>query len=130
MSELLTVALDVLAEMGQSDADGHVPHPIYSWLATSGAHLAIGMALGLWHDTRARPRVVVTFFALWAAKELYFDLPRGNWSLLTWADSFYDLAIGAIGLLSARSAIGRNVDTLTYEELATHCSGLVRRECK
>ena len=108
MSDLVTVALDVLAEMGRSDADGHGPHPVYSWLATTGAHLAIGMMLGFGRDTRAHARVVVTFFALWAGKELSFDLPGGDWSPLTWADSIADLAFGGLGLLLAiRAMSGR-----------------------
>jgi hypothetical protein len=105
MIDMVRVALDVLAEMGRSDINGHVPHPVYCWLATTGAHLAIGMMLGLRSVTRARARVVVTFFALWAAKELSFDLPDGGWSPLTWADSIADLAFARLGLLLANRAM-------------------------
>jgi hypothetical protein len=95
----------VLAEIARSDVDGHTPHPFYSWLATSGAHVGIGMSLCLCRFTRARPRVLVTFAAFWAFKELAFDLRADGYAALTWADSGADLSFAALGFWFARRAL-------------------------
>jgi hypothetical protein len=107
MSDLWTIALEVLAELGRSDVDGHTPHPVYSWLATSGAHVGIGMLAALLPVSCARPRVLVSLAVLWVFKELAFDLRQDGFALRTWADSAADLTFGALGFWFARRALQR-----------------------
>lgn len=112
MSDLWDIVVAVIAELGRSDAEGNIPHAIYCWLATSGAHVGMGMGLALaliwWHMSRVpeiRARVPFALLCLWAVKELAFDLFNGNFTLWTWADSAFDLSCGALGFWFARRAL-------------------------
>jgi hypothetical protein len=114
MSDLWTIALEVLAELGRSDVDGHPPHPVYSYLAVMAAHLGMGMglALGLVWWPLSRARVIrswlpLALIGLWTLKELASDLRQDGFALRTWADSAADLTFGALGFWFARRALQR-----------------------
>lgn len=112
MSDLWTTALEVLAELGRSDADWTPAHPVYSWLATTGAHIGMGMGLALgliwWPPSRTpaiRAWLPLALIGLWAFKELASDLRQDGFALRTWADSAADLTLGALGFWFARRAL-------------------------
>ncbi len=103
MNDLLTIACEVVIELFRSDVDGHVPNPVYSWLATTGAHFGIGMVVAL---TRAR-KFAARLLAPFIVKELAFDLRLDGFALLTLADSAVDTIVVSLGYLWASWATGR-----------------------
>lgn len=119
MHDLCTNAFDLLAEFGRSDVNGRVPHVAYSWLATTGARIGIGMFVGLLGTSHKRAHtgppsrarvslsLQVTFAVLWTLKELAFDLRNDGFQPLTLADSIADLFFAALGFWYARQAINR-----------------------
>lgn len=63
-----------------------------SWLTRIFAHIGVGAVIGLL--PRRLALVIVTG---WIGKEVFADIPIGEWSLVVMADSLVDLAAGWIG---------------------------------
>lgn len=86
MTDLLTIAGEVLAELFRSDVDGHMPHPVYSWLATTVAHFGMGMMVAL---SPAR-RFAADLLLAYLVKEAVFDLRIDAFAVATLLDSMAD----------------------------------------
>lgn len=86
MTDLLTIAGEVLAELFRSDVDGHIPDPVYSWLATTVAHFGMGMMVAL---SPAR-RFAADLLTAYLVKEAVFDLRIDAFAFVTLLDCAAD----------------------------------------
>ncbi|RYG92287.1 hypothetical protein EU803_07590 [Loktanella sp. IMCC34160] len=63
-----------------------------SWLTSLFAHIGVWAVVGLFPR-----RLALAAFAAWIGKEVFADIPIGDWSLVVMADSLVDLAAGWFG---------------------------------
>lgn len=93
---------ELVAVFLRSDLSG-VPDPAwYVFLAATGSHVLIGLALSL-----IRVRLAVVVFCAWAVKEAAFDMPHASWAAVVVIDSLADLAAGLAGFVIGRTRRGR-----------------------
>ncbi len=87
----MSAFLDFIAVFYHSDVAG--PSPVWwHWINAQCAHAVLG-ALVRTHG----PRWWFSFIILFAAKELFGDIPNGNWSGLVILDSATDLFAAFLG---------------------------------
>ncbi len=86
MTDFLNTAGEVLQELFRSDVDGHIPHPVYSWLAVFVAHIGMGMMVAL---SSAR-RFAADLLLAYLVKEAVFDLRIDAFAVATLLDSVAD----------------------------------------
>jgi hypothetical protein len=103
MTDLLAIAGEVLAELLRSDVDGHLPHPVYSWLAVLVAHIGLGMMVAL---SPAR-KLATALLVIYIAKEIAFDMRLSGFAFAISLDSIADTLALCIGYGWAMSVARR-----------------------
>lgn len=103
MIDLWTIAGEVLAELFRSDVDGHIPHPVYSWLAVFTAHIGMGMIVAL---SPAR-RFAADLLTAYLVKEAVFDLRLDAFAFVTLLDSAADTFALCVGFHWALSRVSQ-----------------------
>ena len=98
MNPTLECALEILAVFTVSDIYGTSPR-WHTLLTAAMAHLAIGMVLGLIRVSIWWP---VAVFIAWCCKEVFGDIPNGQFALTVVFDSLVDVSTGLLGFLSAK----------------------------